>query len=163
MDETKFWEVVEAAHDQSGGDMNRKCSVIKAAITNLPKDDAVAFSHIFDEMMDKAYSWPLWGAAYVINGGCSDDSFSDFRASLISRGRRCFEDALSNPDSLAEEAFDDDAWYFEGYDYAVTDGVEAAAGTRPARSRPYPKAPSGGEWSEEQVYELFPKLSAKFA
>jgi hypothetical protein len=34
-------------------------------------------------MMDRGYSWELRGAAYVINDGCGDDTFNDFRSSLI--------------------------------------------------------------------------------
>ena len=89
-------------------------------------------------MMDSAYCWSLWGAAYVINGGCSDDPFVDFRASLISRGRQVFERALSDPDSLADEDFDGSDWFNEGYQYAVADGVRSAVSENarsPLRSR----------------------------
>lgn len=55
-------------------------SLIKFALSKLPKNDARVFLGLFDSMMDRAYSWPLWGAVYVINSGCSDDTFSDFRA-----------------------------------------------------------------------------------
>ena len=127
MDDLSFWAIVQRAHDQSGGDMDEKCEAIKNEIAKLPKEEAEAFSHLFDAMMDKAYAWPLWGAAYVIHGGCGDDTFSDFRASLISRGRRAFEMALSDPDALADEVFDENEWFYEGYQYAVSEGVEAAA------------------------------------
>lgn len=163
MDESKFWSIVQRAHDKSGGDMDEKCEAVKVSVASLPKEDAIAFSRLFDEMMDRAYSWPLWAAAYIINGGCSDDSFSDFRASLISRGRQSFECAIANPESLVDEESDEDTLFYEGYQYAVTDGVEASAGFVPDRDKPHPENPSGKEWEEDKVYELFPKLSAKFA
>ena len=160
MDEDGFWKIVQNANDRSGGDMDQKCDALRQQISALSKDDALGFARHFDAMMDKAYNWPLWGAAYVINGGCSDDTFTDFRGALISRGREAFERALSNPDSLADEDFDEADWFYEGYQYAVTDGVEAVAGTRPQRNAP--SQPSGAEWREDQVGALFPKLSAKF-
>lgn len=160
MDEDGFWKIVQRAHDNSGGDMDQKCDLLRQQIAVLSKDDALAFAQHFDAMTDKAYDWPLWGAAYVINGGCSDDSFTDFRAALISRGRQAFERALSDPDALADEDFDESDWFYEGYQYAVTDSVEAVAGARPQRSAP--AQPSGTEWQEDKVYGLFPKLSAKF-
>ncbi len=49
--------------------------------------------------------------------------------SLISRRRQAYESAISNPESLADEGFDEDAWFYEGYQYAVADGVEAAVGS----------------------------------
>jgi len=163
VDEVKFWEIIQITHDKSGGDMDCKCEAIKSAIEILPKNEAIIFSRIFDEMQDKAYTWPLWGAAYIINGGCGDDTFSDFRASLISRGKQAFEKSISNPDSLADDEFDEDKWFYEGYQYAVTDGIEAASGSVQPRSKPHPEEPSGEEWEEEQLDELFPKLSTKFA
>ena len=52
--------------------------------------------------MADAYTWDLWGAAYLINGGCSDDGFAYFRSWLISRGRAAYEEAVRDPDSLAD-------------------------------------------------------------
>ena len=44
----------------------------------------------------------LWGAAYLINGGCSDDGFEHFRGWLMPQGRATFAQAVREPDSLAE-------------------------------------------------------------
>jgi hypothetical protein len=162
MDEANFWEIVQLAHDQSGGDMEKKCDAIRNHISKLSTEEAEAFGHLFDAMMDQAYAWPLWGAAYIIGCGCGDDAFSDFRASLISRGRGAFERAISDPDSLAEEAFDEGAWFYEGYHYAVSEGVESAAGKRCPRAVPHPSSPSGQKRSEKNVTQLYPNLSAKF-
>lgn len=145
-----------------GGDMDEKCEILMKSVSGLSKEEALGFSRCFDRMMDKAYSWPLWAAAYIINGGCSDDAFMDFRASLISRGRQAFDRAISDPESLADEDLDDDAWFYEGYQYAVVDGVEAAVGFVVEREEAHPEVPSGEEWSEEKVEELFPRLGARF-
>jgi Protein of unknown function (DUF4240) len=163
VDELKFWAIVQKAHDQSSGDMNDKCERVTAALSTLSKDEAISFSHLFDSMMDRAYSWPLWAAAYIANGGCSDDTFSDFRSSLISRGRSAYENALADPESLAEDEFDEEIWFYEGYQYAVTEGVKAVVAAVVNREQPHPAEPSGNEWTEEEVYDLYPKLSAKFA
>ena len=163
MNELKFWEIVDSAHGRSGGDMDSKSELIKDAISKLSEREATALAAIFDSKMDEAYSWPLWGAAYVINGGCSDDAFTDFRASLISRGRALFEQAIADPDSLADDDFNEEAWFYEGYQYAVTDGVKMAVGSVPMRASPHPDEPIGQAWAEEKVYGLYPKLATKFA
>ena len=131
MDENGFWKTVQDANDASGGNMDRKCGVLRQRISALLRADAIEFAQLFDGMMDKAYSSTLWGAAYVINDGCSDDTFVDFRASLISRGHQAFERALSDPDSLADEDSSESDWFYEGYEYAANDGVEAAGGKWP--------------------------------
>ncbi|MBT1511336.1 DUF4240 domain-containing protein [Bradyrhizobium sp. SRL28] len=88
MDQAGFWAIVQAANDASGGDMDRKCDALRQQVSSLSKADAIEFTQLFDAMMGKAYSFPLWGADYVVNGGCSDDTFDDFCSSLISRGVR---------------------------------------------------------------------------
>jgi hypothetical protein len=158
VDESQFWELVQRAHDAASDNMDRKCEVLKAEIGKLSKNEARDFAVLFDTMMDRAYSHKLWGAANVIHGGCSDDTFNDFRSSLISRGRACFERAIADPDSLADEEFDATAWFYEGYQYAVTAGVKALAGLRPGRQ--HPDRPSGED--EDDLQERFPRLSAKF-
>jgi hypothetical protein len=160
VDEAQFWQLVQRAHDAAGGDMDRKCQLLRAEIGKLLKSAAIDFAALFDTMMDRAYSHQLWGAAYVIHGGCGDDTFSDFRSSLISRGRVCFERAIANPESLADEEFDDPTWFYEGYQYAVTAGVKAVAGSQPGRR--HPDRPSGEQWREDDLPALFPRLSAKF-
>jgi hypothetical protein len=160
VDESQFWELVQRAHDTASDEMDRKCEVLKAEIGKLSKNEASDFAVLFHTMMDRAYSHKLWGAAYAIHGGCSDDTFNDFRSSLISRGRACFERAIADPDSLADEEFDATAWFYEGYQYAVTAGVKAVAGLRPGRH--HPDRPSGEDWVEDDLRELFPRLSTKF-
>ena len=163
MNVSGFWAILQRAHDASAGDMHKKCGAIRGEIAKLSRDDALEFSRLFDSMMDKAYSWPLWGAAYLINGGCGDDTFIDFRASLLSRGHDEFESALADPDSLAEKDFDEDVWFYEGYDYAVAAAVNAVAASVPIRELPYPETPSGEEWTEKEVYDLYPRLREKYA
>lgn len=164
MDESKFWDVIQRANDSSDGDMFKKCKAIQSAVAVLSENEATDFKHHFDQMMDRAYCWPLWAAAHIISGisgFCSDDRFWDFRTSLISRGQRAFECAIADPESLANfDDYDEESWFYEGYEYAIRDGVEAA-GAHPDRLVPFPQQPSGEPW-EENVYELFPRLTNRF-
>ncbi len=143
--------------------MESKCVFIGVALSQLTATEAQAFWDFFTAQMDRAYTWQLWGAAYVINGGCSDDSFADFRAALISRGHAAFTRVLADADSLAEDDFDAEAWFYEGFAYAVTDGVEAVLGSDVTRRTPPPADPAGYAWSEAEVYALYPRLAEKFA
>jgi hypothetical protein len=161
VDEQEFWTRIERSDKAASGDMDQKSALIKADLALLPKQEALAFLRMFHVKMDEAYSWALWGAAHAINGGCDDDTFSDFRASLISRGRQAFERALSDPDSLADESFDEGSWFYEGYQYAISDGVRAAAGNA-RREKPLPVNPAGRKWSERDLADLYPKLTARF-
>lgn len=42
----------------------------------------------------------MWAAAFLINGGCSDDAFVDFKYWLLSLGEKAFFNSIKNPDTL---------------------------------------------------------------
>ncbi|MFI6699745.1 DUF4240 domain-containing protein [Streptomyces sp. NPDC050509] len=78
----------------------------------------------------------MWAAAYLIGGGCSDDSFMDFRAGLIALGRDWYEKAAADPDSLAEhpaviaaaEVHRDEALFYEEVNYAASEAFKHVTG-----------------------------------
>ena len=92
----EFWQVIE-----KGKESDEPEEIISEELKKLSPEEIISYQEQFDSLFDKAYRWDLWGAAYLIGGGCSDDGFMDFRYGLISRGRKVYEDALNNPDSLA--------------------------------------------------------------
>jgi hypothetical protein len=162
MNEPTFWEIIARVHSKSGGDMDRKCELVAKEIAGLSASDAEAFGDIFDLMDERAYTWPLWGGAYVIHGGCSDDTFDDSRASLISRGKQTFDKTLADPDSMADEDIDEELYFYEGFQYAISESVGKVLGKRAPRKRAFPDDPSGDEWEEDRVSDLYPRLAEKF-
>lgn len=161
-----FWSIIDDVHQQSPDDMDSKCDLLRERLSALSPDDMRGFRLHFDECDARAYDWGLWGAAYIIHGGCSDDSFSDFRSSLISRGRAVFERALSDPDSLADLGLTEEDACYEGYAYAVTDAEQAVLGDVGSRATPFPSDPSGEQWDEDDDESLaarFPRLHAAYS
>jgi len=159
----QFWNVIEQVHHASGGDMDRKCKLLEAELCRLPLEEVCSFCVHFDEKKDKAYNWELWAAAYIIGGGCSDDSFSDFRSTLISMGRQTYESALADPQSLADMDYDAENAYYEGYQYVpVKVQKDLGGGQIFPRKSPHPSKPTGQDWEEDKVAELYPKLAAKY-
>jgi hypothetical protein len=136
----------------------------------LSADEIIEFEGIFSEYFFSSYRWALWGAAYVIGGGCSDDSFDYFRGWLISRGEKVFNAALTDADALVsfitEEDVESDC-QVEGWQ-----SVAVSAWCRQTKKDydafPFKKwlafadGPAGEEWSEEDLDRLYPKLSARF-
>lgn len=98
-----FWEIVEAA--RAGGGPRPLDQASAEALTDLlaarAPEEIVAFELRFQQVHGAVYRWDLWAAGYLIGGGCSDDSFMDFRAGLIALGREWYERASADPDSLA--------------------------------------------------------------
>ena len=100
MDAGRFWEIIETARASAGRDR-----LFHEALTDhlatLTEQDVLEYYERFEKMHDALYRHDLWAAAYLIEGGCSDDGFIDFRAGLIAQGRDWYEQAAASPDSLA--------------------------------------------------------------
>lgn len=98
-----FWQLIDEARGLVGDPFDadavaRQAEILFAA---LPPDEIVAAEQVFWDLMSDAYRNPLWAAAHIINGGCSDDGFDYFRGWLILQGRAAFERAVEDPDALA--------------------------------------------------------------
>jgi hypothetical protein len=66
--------------------------VLVELLRGRPLAELVAFRQVQDELFDReAHRWDLWAAAYVINGGASDDGFEYFLGWLMAQGRARWE------------------------------------------------------------------------
>jgi hypothetical protein len=101
MSEDQFWAII-ASTTAYESDPDAQLAALHAALSRLSVEQVLAYEATFDQLMRRSYSWDLWGAAYLINGGASDDGFEYFRCWLISRGREVFERSVADPDSLAD-------------------------------------------------------------
>jgi hypothetical protein len=97
MDVAEFWNLGESSKTASGGRYDRHIKVLAEHLSKLAPEHIIDFQRIFDNLTDRAYSRDLWAAAYLFGGGCSDDSFTDFRSWLISMGRETYTLALTDP------------------------------------------------------------------
>ncbi|MFF2042750.1 DUF4240 domain-containing protein [Kitasatospora sp. NPDC058170] len=104
MDTQQFWKLIEEARSQVPVPDNGEAVAHQAAVLLAlrPVPEIVTAQQVLWGLMADSYRAPLWGAAYVINGGCSDDGFDYFRGWLITQGRVTFERAIADPDALAE-------------------------------------------------------------
>ena len=98
MDETRFWEILEKAAKTGRRNQQKQYESIQRQLKKLSPEELMAFQRLMDEKMAAAYQWNLWGAAYLIQGGCSDDGFDYFCGWVIGRGRAVFEAAIVDPD-----------------------------------------------------------------
>ena len=168
MEWKQFWKILGDAYRDDGGE---HFEALKAVLARMSEDELVAYQTRFDEAMAAAHVIDLWGAAYLINGGCSDDGFHDFRAWLVGRGRHPYEAALKHPDSLAD-ILDGDPVDGFGLDAAAVRGYEERTGMsdfydrldREEKDLP-PPPPEGDDWDFEDESEQrrrFPRLAALY-
>ncbi|WP_171172176.1 DUF4240 domain-containing protein [Streptomyces sp. I05A-00742] len=104
MNNQQFWQLIATARDQTSRPDDEEAVVRRATslLAAHPAEEIVAAQQVLWDLMADSYTNPLWAAAHVVNGGCSDDGFDYFRGWLIGQGREVFERTVADPDALAE-------------------------------------------------------------
>ena len=128
VDEATFWRLIAETRAAAGNDTARQSELLEERLRRLSPRGIVEFWQIRRRLDRRAYTWRLWGAATVIEDGCSDDCFRDFRAYLISLGRDPYERALRDPDSLASVARGAEAGDWENADDVAADAYSGVTG-----------------------------------
>lgn len=166
----RFWDLIDRTTKYES-DQDTQMEALRSELRKLSGNEIEAFERAFHEQQRRAYSWDLWGAAYVINGGASDDGFEYFQRWLISKGRKVFEAALADPDSLAtlittpepENLYD-----FELFAYVAREVWEEKTGLDtdrfPYTGAPPASQPSGVPFEEDgdHLARRYSKLWARF-
>ncbi|MER5794074.1 DUF4240 domain-containing protein [Streptomyces sp. NPDC001980] len=170
MDETEFWELVDTTRAAAEGDPEEQADLLVERLLQLEPDLVLDFARHFEARYNRAYRWDLWGAAWVLLDGASDDAFDFFRCWLIAQGREIFEGALHDPDALAElladfdEEIDGDG---EELGYAADEAYEQLTGTvaPDLGIAPAPSEPEGTPVDFENgrvLADRFPRLWDRF-
>ncbi len=170
MDETEFWGLVDSAREIADGDPEDQSDLLVDQLSQLDPDAVLDFARHFEARSNRAYRWDVWGAAWVLLGGVSDDAFEAFRFWLIGQGREIFEGALHDPDALADllEDFDEQVdGDCEDLGYAADEAYERLTGAPLPELgiAPAPREPIGEPLdfeSEAVLAERYPRLWERF-
>jgi len=102
VDLEEFWALVERSGWESADLEDRTDWLIDALAGHEAGDIADVQLHV-DALRDRADTYRLWGAAWLVCGGlCDDDGFWSFQAWLIGQGREVYEAVVADPDALAD-------------------------------------------------------------
>ena len=158
-----FWGIIEQAKEMSGDDWGMRPENLRNVLTKYNPDEIRQFDKDYRTKLVEAYRWDLWGAAYLINGGCSDDGFEYWCDFLISEGKSVYEAALKDPESLAVLE-DIESAELEEYRYAIDEAYEELTGEEMPINEDidWPDEPVGNEWKEDDLESMYPKLAAKY-
>lgn len=171
MDETEFWELVDTTREAAEGDPEEQADLLLERLLGLDPESVLDFARHFEARYNRAYTWDLWGAAWILLDGASDDAFDFFRCWLIGQGREVYEHAVHDPDQLAEllPDFDDEVdGDGEELGYAADEAYEQLTGAvAPDLGIPAaPPEPAGTpiDFENQKVLaERFPRLWERFA
>lgn len=170
MDDDRFWRLIDQSRASADGSVEDQTDSLTTTLATLPAQEIAAFDVAFAAHRDQLYSWDLWGAAYLLRGGCSDDCFTDFRSWVVAQGQDYFQAVRTDPQALADGRLKDVSQVAEAelLSYAAMDAYEQATGREiftdyPSRPGPETTAePTGQEWDEDDEDALrarYPRLS----
>ena len=147
--------------------MERQAQDLEDLLNALKPQEVVAFRDRLFELLERAYSWDLWGAAAVISHGASEDRFADFRNWLVSMGESVYSQAIADSQSLADSASGPgiEDFAFEGFSsIPARVYTKLIGGEMPKYGGPRRRTPRGKRWSDQEdgLKRRYPRLWAKF-
>ncbi|MEU8231366.1 DUF4240 domain-containing protein [Actinoplanes sp. NPDC048967] len=167
-----FWAVIDRATADRPGSPDEVAKRATAELVGRDPDEIVAWGRHLDKVMNASGKEDLWAAAYLINGGCSEDGFDNFRGWLIANGRDVVARAVREPDSLADlpavRAAAATGAVFEAEEVlgiAEAAHREATGGDLPPSETPRTRPDPAMLWdfdNEEEMQKRLPRLSALF-
>jgi hypothetical protein len=154
-----FWAVLDEA-SRTSSNCESVASRLEQRLRALPDSALEEFAQEWATWWAGSYTWDLWGAAYLINGGSSDDGFEYFRGWLLTRGSARWRLASTNPD----RAFEDVAPGTEAECEDIMATLPTVYAERFGRDAPRSSygTPSGEPWTEENLGPRFPRLARRF-
>lgn len=170
-EEDWFWKLIDKSRNTNKNiKLDKQINNLSRELKKLEPHQIIKFDSFFQYFLNLSYSWDLWGAAYIINGGCSDDTFDYFRSWLIGQGKVKFYKSITNPEQLLDFINPKAEYEWEGLEYCAPEAYEQLVGSEIDSSKYYsqatvdnPKSPKGTEWKETELANLFPKLWNAFS
>ncbi|MCM4080579.1 DUF4240 domain-containing protein [Paractinoplanes hotanensis] len=167
-----FWAVISRATADRPASPADVAQRAVADLATRDPDEIVAWGRHLDKVMVASGTQDLWAAAYLINGGCSEEGFDSFRGWLIAHGRDAVARSVKSPDSLADvavvRAAADSGAVFEAGEVlsiAAEAYAQATGNGFPASDRPVTRPEAADLWdfdNEEEMQRRLPKLSELF-
>lgn len=166
-----MWAVIDAARAAKPKTQKAFLKACQKELAGLTVEQLRDFKRQVRAAVKAANTWDLWCAAYLLNGGCSDDGFEYFREWLVAQGRAVYDAAIKNPDSLATATLTlgkPGEFELEGLEMVPAEVYSAECdGYCPDNltSSSFPPQPKGKRWDEDDEVELkrrVPNLYAKY-
>jgi hypothetical protein len=163
MDRAGFWAIIDNARSGAEGE-EAFLDRVEARLRTLSPEELTQFEAHFEEIHGDSHTLELWGAAYIVKGGCSNDGFDYFRAWLIAQGQRTFERAMADPDTLVEVSGDGDR-DLEMFMYSAGRIYKEKTGGAEIPYPPVTYRELGEDWDfddKDEMKRRYPRLMARY-
>lgn len=162
-----FWDLIAKTRLASDGDIKRQIDLLARELAAYPPEEIIQADTLLVKYHLLAYTNELWAAAYIVQGGCSDDMFMDFRHWLIAQGETIFQAALHDPETLGDVIGEpvDTVVFARGQQFGgVAQDAYLLRTGRPMRLREsgFSPALTGNDWTDADLPRMYPKLCARY-
>lgn len=99
LEEDVFWKIVQESLEQTKN-QDEQLQFLIERLEKLTEAEIIGFELRTEDLLYNIYNSNMWCAGCIMNGKDSYDSFECFRSWVISRGKKAYDDAKNNPDSL---------------------------------------------------------------
>ncbi|MEV6346609.1 DUF4240 domain-containing protein [Actinoplanes sp. NPDC051851] len=168
-----FWAVIDRATATRPASPAEVAERAVADLATHDPEEIVAWGRHLDKVLVASGTEDLWAAAYLINGGCSEEGFDSFRGWLVAHGRNAVASAVRSPDVLANvvavKAAAENGAVFEAEEVLsiAAEAYQRATGEplpeQGERPRTRPEAADLWDFDDEdEMRRRLPRLSALF-
>jgi tRNA pseudouridine32 synthase/23S rRNA pseudouridine746 synthase len=162
MDDALFWEIIGRSRAEAL-ELPDQLVLLEGLLGGLKAADIKKFASIYARYMRQLYHWNAWALAYAARGGCSDDSFMEFRSWLILQGDPALLDLAIKDPAAAAAGVPRDPELPDGTLMPMIDDIHLArAGTTFEWPMTDLETPKGREWPEDELDARFPELVAYY-
>jgi hypothetical protein len=100
MNEQLFWEIIEKTKSPLHSNFETQCVLISEALLEYTPEDIITFEHILRQQLERANTFHMMAASFVVCSFLSDETYEDFRAWCIGQGKNTFEKILKDSSEI---------------------------------------------------------------
>jgi hypothetical protein len=156
IDEKVFWELI-AINREKSEDKFEFIENLSNQLEEFKPIEIKRFERTFLTKYQQLNHWEIWALAYIVRRGCGDDAFDYFKAWVISKGEKAFEDIKNLKLSELKQHFDEDPQLEEMFSLAEN-VYENKTGELMSPVKVKNLKLSGKEWREENLEKEFPEI-----
>ena len=128
LNEEQYWTMIDHSLKMTQ-DQDQQAQFLISEIKKLSPHEMIGFTLRTHHLLNEMYNSEMWCAGYIMNKGCSDDGFENFRCWIISRGKEMYYQTKANPDYLVNEVVEDREEYeFELFGFVADEAFEEITG-----------------------------------
>ncbi|MCU9849657.1 DUF4240 domain-containing protein [Defluviimonas sp. WL0024] len=158
MDEDVFWELLDRGLTTET--IGERLDLLPERLALFKPAAIRGFDARLREIDARAYRTDVWALAYLLQGGCSDDSFEAFRGWLILQGRAVFEATLAHPDGFEIGLHHGQSGGMDALRDVAPIAYDLCQGKAMPRSKVKPLRLAGPEVAESDFPALLPRIAA---